>query len=70
MVERSLDEGFLNVNWLAVNHEPESCYLSRESLFVEPEREPPDLSSFGFDFNVAARWRLHRSGYRLVSWWG
>ena len=28
---------FLNVNWLAVYHEPESCYLSRESLFVEPE---------------------------------
>ena len=28
--------------------------------------QPPDLSSFGFDFNVAARWRLHRSGYMLV----
>ena len=37
LVERSLDEGFLNVNWLAVYHEPESCYLSRESLFVEPQ---------------------------------
>ena len=36
-VERSLDESFLNVNWLAVYHEPESCYLSRESLFVEPQ---------------------------------
>ena len=36
-VERSLDESFLNVNWLAVYHEPESCYLSRESLFVQPE---------------------------------
>ena len=66
MVERSLDESFLNVNWLALYHglhEPKSCYLSRELfiVFKASQARPPDGSSFGFDFNVAASWRLHRS---------
>ena len=41
--------------------------IKRVIVFKASLAQPPDISSFGFDFNVAARWRLHRSRYML---WG
>ena len=46
----------------------QSHVIYQESHCLYSQSQHPDLSSFGFDFNIAARWRLHRSGYMLV--WG